>query len=189
MAVQLIRPNVSDLVIRTFDRALHPELFEHHRGLTVASSQMKLEIRLCASGHVLLLRTVAGSLTEVLVDHRTSLPQRRRIVDYRLRGCRTESVELDAGLQYDMSCQVETLHLDIFLRMNEELEQDCRCADLSARLPPVNRFLPGPLSVIRTEIGRGSLLVYAFHTFPEHSAIVKTQSLFQLADHTAENSP
>lgn len=187
MAVQLIRPNVSDLVLRTFDRALHPELFEFHRGLTLSSSQMKLDIQLCASGHVLLLHSVAGSLTEVLIDHRASLPHRRRIVDYRLRGCRTESTELDAGLRYDMSCQVENLHLDIFLRMNEELEQDCRCADLYARLPSVNRFLPGPLSVIRTEIGRGNMLVYAFHTFPEHSAIVKTQSLFQLADDSEEN--
>jgi hypothetical protein len=78
-----------------------------------------------------------------------------------------------------MSCQLERLHLDVFLRMNEELEQDLCRADLSSRLPAVNRLLPGPLSLIRAEKGRGSFLVYAFHTFPEHGAIVKTQSLFE----------
>ena len=187
MAVQLVRPDVSDLVLRTYDRALHPELFDHHSRLTQSISQMKLDIRLCASGHVLLLQTGFESVTEVLVDHRATLPQRRRIVDYRLRGCRTESAKFDTGLRYDMSCQVEKLHVDIFLRMNEELEQDCRRADLYARLPAVNRFLPGPLSVIRTEVGRGSMLVYTFHTFPEHSAIVKTQTLFELLDRAAEN--
>ncbi len=178
MTVGLIRPDVSDLVLRTYGRALHPELFEHHCGLILSNSRMKLDVRLNASGHVLMLQMGANSMTEVIVDHHASLPQ-RRIVDYRLRGCRTESAELPTGLRYDMSCQVERLHLDIFLRMDEELDQDRRRADLSARLPAVNRFLPGPLSLIRAEVGRESILVYAFHTFPEHCAIVKTQSLFE----------
>ena len=181
MAVSLVRPDVSDLVLRTYGRALHPELFENHCRLALTNSRMKLDVRLNASGHVLTLRMDSDSITEVIVDHHEKLPE-RRIVDYRLRGCRTESAELATGLRYDMSCQVERLHLDIFLRMDEELEQDCRCADLSSRLPAVNRFLPGPLSVIRTEVDRESILVYAFHTFPEHCAIVKTQSLFERTD-------
>ena len=182
MAVQMVRPDVSDLVLRTYGRALHPELFERHCGLTLTNSNMRLEVKLNASGHVLALQMGAESVTEVLVDHHELLPQRNRIVDYRLRGCRTESAEFGAGLKYDMSCQLERLHLDIFLRMNEELEHDCHRADLSVRLPTVNRFLPGPLSLIRTEVSRESILVYAFHTFPEHSAIVKTQSLFERSE-------
>lgn len=187
MAVQLVRPDLSNLVLRTFGRALHPELFEHQCELKLANSQMKLNIRLNESGHVLMVNIGADSMTEVIVDHQVSLPQRYRIVDYRLRGCRNESAELDMGMRYDMSCQVERLNMDIFLRINEELEQDCRCADLSARLPAINRFLPGPLSVIRTEVCRDSFLVYAFHTFPEHGAIVKTQSLFERFDRLTDH--
>jgi hypothetical protein len=41
--------------------------------------------------------------------------------------------------------------------------------------------------VIRTEVSRESILVYAFHTFPEHCAIVKTQSLFELSDRLEAN--
>ncbi len=179
MSVQMVRPDVSDLVLRTYGRALHPELFEHHCGLILQNSKMRLDVRLNASGHVLMLQMDSDSMTEVIVDYRESLPKHRRIVDYRLRGCRTEFAEFETGLRYDMSCQLERLHLDIFLRMNEELEHDCQRADLSARLPAANRFLPGPLSLIRTEVGRDSILIYAFHTFPEHCAIVKTQSLFE----------
>jgi hypothetical protein len=179
MTVHLTRPNVSELVLRTYGRALHPELFERHCSMTLTNSHMRLDVRLNASGHVLALQTSSNAMTEVLMDHRESLPTFSRIIDYRLRGCRTESAEFDSGLRYDMSCQLERLHLDIFMRMNEELEQDISRADLSARLPSTNRFLPGPLSLIRTEVSRNSILVYAFHTFPEHSAIVKTQSLFE----------
>lgn len=179
MTTQLVRPDVSDLVLRTYGRVLHPELFERHCGMTLTNSSMRLEVRLNASGHVLVLQAGADVVTELLVDHHESLPERSRIVDYRLRGCRTESAEFGTGLRYDMSCQLERLHLDIFLRMDEELEHDCQRAELSIRLPAINRLLPGPLSLIRTEVTRKSILVYAFHTFPEHSAIVKTQSLFE----------
>jgi hypothetical protein len=180
MTVQTVRPDVSDLVLRTFGRALHPELFERQSGLILTNaSKMRLDIRLNASGHVLALSTGTNAVTEIIMDHREALPTFSRIIDYRLRGCRTESAEFDSGLRYDMSCQLERLHLDIFLRMNEELEQDLNRADLSARFPSSNRLLPGPLSLIRTEVTRNSFLVYAFHTFPEHSAIVKTQSLFE----------
>jgi len=179
MAAQLIRPDVSNLVLRTFGRALHPELFEHHCGMTITNTHMRLDVRLNSSGHVLVLQMGSLSLTEVIIDHREVLPKRSRLVDYRLRGCRTESAQFETGLRYDVSCQLERLHLDIFMRMNEELEQDCLRADLYTRLPAVNRFLPGPLSLVRTELGRDSILIYAFHTFPEHSAIVKTQTLFE----------
>ena len=179
MAVELVRPDVSDLVLRTYGRALHPELFEYHCGMVLTNSGLKLDARLNASGHVLLLKMGDDSMTEIIADRHAMLPERQRIVDYRLRGCRNESAELNTGLRYDMSCQVERLHLDIFLRMDDELERDCPRADLSTRLPASNRFLPGPLSLIRAEVGRESILVYAFHTFPEHCAIVKTQSLFE----------
>lgn len=180
MAVQLVRPDVSDLVLRAYGRALHPELFEHHCGLTLANSEMLLDVRLNACGHVLILKRGSESITEVIADQHEPLPERSRIVNCRIRGSRTESAEFQSGLRYDLSCQLERLHIDIFLRMNEELEQDCRRVDLFTRLPAVNRLLPGPLSLIRTEVGRNSFLVYSFHTFPEHCAIVKTQSLFEL---------
>ncbi|HEY0981924.1 DUF2617 family protein [Schlesneria sp.] len=186
MSAQVIRPDVSDLTLRTFCRALHPELFERGTSLTLSNSVMQLDVRLNASGHVLALQTASHSLTEVIVDHREVVPTFSRIIDYRLRGCKTESVQFETGLRYDVSCQLERLHLDIFLRMNEELEQDLNRADLSIRLPAANRILPGPLSLIRMEVARDSILVYAFHTFPEHSAIVKTQSLFVQNDLPAD---
>lgn len=179
MAVDLVRPDVSDLVLRTYGRALHPELFENHCRLVQTNSGIKLDAKLGPSGHALLLTIGDGTITEVIAHRQAMLPERERITDCRLRGSRNEFAELNWGLRYDMSFQVERLHMDIFLRIDEELEQDVPRADLSTRLPAANRFLPGPLSLIRAEVGRDSILVYTFHTFPEHSTVVKTQSLFE----------
>ena len=74
MSVQMIRPDVSELVLRTYSRALHPELFEHHCCLTITNANARLDIRLNASGHVLMLHMGSSSLTEVIVDHREQLP-------------------------------------------------------------------------------------------------------------------
>ena len=46
--------------------------------------------------------------------------------------------------------------------------------------PTVGRFDPAPLSLFTTDSWPDSLLVNAFHTFPENGAVVKTQSLFEL---------
>ena len=68
----------------------------------------------------------------------------------------------------------------MFLNYHEELIVDCGRADLSHRFPSANRLAPGPISLIRTEADARSLLVHAFHTFPDCCAVVKTQSLFEL---------
>jgi hypothetical protein len=67
----------------------------------------------------------------------------------------------------------------VFLNLHEELSIDCGRADLAYRFPPANRLAPEALSLIRTEVCPRSLLIHAFHTFPESAAVVKTQSLFE----------
>ena len=180
MTVQQIRPDVSDLVLRTYGRVLHPEMVKSQLGMTLTNDHLRLDIRLHASGHFLLLRANSQSMTELIIDHHEPLPEHNRLLDYRLRGCRTESADFPSGLRYDVSCQLERLNIDIFLRMHEELELDSARADLSARLPARNRLLPGAISLVRTEVCRDSILIHAFHTYPEHCAIVKTQSLFEV---------
>jgi len=79
-----------------------------------------------------------------------------------------------------MSFQVERLHPDIFQKLHEELLADCAQTALAHSFPTGNRLAPGALSLIRTEVTSDSLLVHAFHTFPDNDAVVKTQSLFEI---------
>ena len=181
MSVRVARPDVSDLVLCAHDRPLHPELFVHHCAIVLRSPDMILDARLCAAGHVLILRVGSETLTEVISDRHEPLPHRGRLFEHRLRGCHTETIELDSDIRYSVSCSLERLSPTAYLRHHEELVGDCSQASLSAMFASSNRFSPGPVSLLRTEVARGSILVYAFHTFPEHLAVVKTQSLFELA--------
>ena len=180
MSVQVARPDVSNLVLCAHNRPLHPELFIHHRAATLRNSQMSLDARLCASGHLLILKVGAQTLTEVIADRQLPLPRGGRLFEFHLRGCRTETFELDCGVRYSVSCSVELLSPATFLRCHEELLADCSRACVAALFGGANRFSPGPLSLLLSETDHDSLLIHAYHTFPEHLAVVKTQSLFEL---------
>jgi uncharacterized protein DUF2617 len=180
MTVRVARPDVSDLVLCAYDQPLHPDLIVHHRAITLRNSMMSLDARLCAAGHAMILRVGAETLTEVLSDRHEPLPRRRRLFAHRLRGCHTETIELEFGVRYSVGCSVERLSAAAYLRHHQEFVGDCSRASLSAMFASSNRFSPGPVSLLRTEVTSDSILVHAFHTFPDHLAVVKTQSLFEL---------
>jgi hypothetical protein len=180
MFIRVSRPDVSDLVLCAHNRPLHPELFVHHSAIVLQGPNMTLDARLCTNGHVLILRVGRETLTEVISDRHEPLPRRSRLFEQPLRGCRHEMHELNSGLRYSVSCSLERLSPATYSRHHEELAGDCLKACLSAKFASSNRFSPGPVSLLRTEITRDSILVHAFHTFPDHLAVVKTQSLFEL---------
>jgi hypothetical protein len=75
---------------------------------------------------------------------------------------------------------MERLEPIVFLNFHEELSADCKRAAVHYRFPTENRLSPEPLSLLRTDSGPRSLLIHAFHTFPESCSVLKTQSLFEL---------
>ena len=180
MTMHAVRPDVSDLVLCAFERPLHPELFVHWRSMALSNGAMVLDARLHSAGHVLVVRVGSWAMTAVLSDRREPLPRHSRLFQHRLRGCHDAMAELSSGLRYSVSASIEQLTHATFLRHNEELIGDCFAANLSVCFESENRFSPGAVSLLRIEATRDSLLVHAFHTFPEHLAVVKTQSLFEL---------
>ncbi len=180
MPLSVARPDAADLVLQTFGRALHPDLLCHHKSAQLIVPGMTLDVRLIAAGHAFLLRTEAQTLTEVISDRHDIFPLRGRLFQQKLKGCRNETVEFESGLRYHVSCTLERLSMAVFLRQHEELVEDGTKASLFTEFPGVNRFSPGPLSLVRTEACRHSVVVHAYHTFPEQLAIVKTQSLIEL---------
>jgi hypothetical protein len=180
MLTPTCHPAVSDMLLSGFTRRLHPELCLCLRSASLKNSKMVLEARLCSAGHVLVLSHGAESLTEVFSDRREPLPTQHRLFEYRPHGCATKALDFKRALHYSISSSLEILSPTTFLRLHEELVQDCRHPSLSIHFSSTNRFSPGALSLIQTEVSRDSILVYTFHTFPNQLAVVKTQSLFEL---------
>jgi len=180
MNVRFARPSISNLIFCLYGRSVHPELFSIYAETSVQQDRYHAQIRICEAGHTVEFRDGQNVVTEVTTVRDQPLPQQKRIVERKLRGQREESSEFSGGLRYQVSYQLEQLDPEVFLNFNEELLLDCAQAEVSHRFPAGNRLDPGPLSLIRVDACTRSLLIHAYHTFPENCAVVKTQSLFEL---------
>ena len=179
MSVRIARPDISQLMFYVYSRALHPELFSVQAERRIDAGDYQAVVQICDTGHVVTFRQTDQPLLEIMTADQQPLPQHRRLVDRRIQGCRNAACRLGGGVEYQVSYQLEQLDPAVFQRVHEELAEDCRSADLSHVFPAVHRFSSNPLSLLRLAIDRRSLLVHAFHTFPESYAVVKTQSLIE----------
>ncbi len=179
MPVQFARPDIADLVLCAFERRLHPELFSSRVEKVLSLAGLKVILRLCAAGHWIELTYRDRFLTEAISERQIPLPSVKRVCEHRIKGGKTQTHTLASGARYTSSCQLERLEPAVFLQAHEELQLDCRTAELCLALPGTNRWSPGPISLIRTELERDSVLIHAFHTFPEFCAVIKTQTLVE----------
>jgi len=180
MNVSFVRPAVSELMFHLFERSLHPELFDIRKHDQIRQPDYSADIRICDSGHLVTFQIGDSIVSEVVASLGQPLPDRNERFHRRLKGSRDESIKCGDKITYHMSYQVEKLSPEVFLNMHEELQHDCQRAPISHCFSSPNRLSPAALSFMQTDVWPHSLLIHAFHTFPEDCAIVKTQSLFEL---------
>lgn len=179
MGLSCTRPKLSDLLFLVYSRPLHPELFDVFREQQVQRDEYQAIVQITDSCHLVAWRHAQVCLTEVLATPCNPLPQRRKLLSCKLRGERTETVQCADGVVYQTSFTVERLERSVFVRINDELENDASARGLFHNFQPHHRLAPSPLSYIAIEARLQSLLVQAFHTFPEECAVLKIQSLFE----------
>lgn len=179
MSVSFARPDVSNLLFYVYSRALHPELFSVQAERKITGPNYEVVVQICEAGHVLNFRQDGQTLIEIMTAEHQLFPQHKRLLDRKIQGCRNAACQLGPGLEYQVSFQLERLEPEIFHHAHEELTMDCRTAQLAHAFPTAHRFSPNPLSLLRVDADRRSLLVHAFHTFPDSCAVVKTQSLLE----------
>jgi hypothetical protein len=174
------RPKVAELSFQLFGRSLHPELFVVHKSRTVERGGYTAKIDITSAGHVVTWRYQGITLTEVACSAQHPLPQKRRLMAYRLKGERNDRVECRGGVMYQVSFQLEPVSPEVFWMFQDELARDAQVQGLLHRFDASGRMNLGAMSYINVETRNRSLLVQAFHTFPDDCAIVKSQSLVQL---------
>ncbi|MCA9062241.1 MAG: DUF2617 family protein [Planctomycetaceae bacterium] len=179
MAIGYARPDVADMVLRVFDRSVHPELFDSLRVIRIAVGPHWATLRLNTHGHVLEFRTDESVVTEVATSRHSPLPLQMKMIDRRLIGYRTHMID-SSGVRYHCSYQLEAVPPDIYLQLHREMELDARSATLSAILPGSSPCSPDCISMLRADVLREGLVVHAFHTFPDNGAVLRTQTLFEL---------
>ncbi len=179
MNVPLLRPRVADLVFQLYSRPLHPELFDILAENKLNQHDYQVTVQITRTGHVLAFANAKVFLTEVATSSDVLLPQRRRLLNYRLRGEHNGNLACVPGLQYQTSFQVETLSPEIFRHVHDEIITDGTRRGLLHNFQPNHRLSVAPLGYVALEAKATCLFLSTFHTFPDENTVVKTQSLIE----------
>ena len=179
MGVYFLRPRVSDLVFHLYGRPLHPELFDILAQRKIQREDYELTVRITRTGHLVSWDNRDVHLTEVATAADQPLPEKRRLLSYRLRHEHSDTLACAHGVNYQMSFQVEVLPPEIFLHVHDEILADGNKRGLLHNFQPHHRLALAPLGFVSVEARAGCLFLSAFHTFPEEHTVVKTQSLIE----------
>jgi hypothetical protein len=180
ITVLSVRPKVAELAFQLYARSLHPELFQVHQSQTVERGGYFAKIDITSAGHVVTWRYGSLTLTEVAASAQHPLPRRRLLLSRRLRGEHADRVECRGNITYQVNFQLEPVSREIFWTFQQELARDAQRRGLLHIFNASGRMALGALSYVNVETRSRSMLVQAFHTFPEDYAIVKSQSLIEI---------
>ena len=175
-----VRPKVAQLIFQLYGRNLHPELFQVFMGQDVDRNEYSAKIQRTSAGHLVTWRHEGVTLSEVATSAQHPLPQRRLLLSHPLKGECSDEVECRGGVVYQTTFQLEQVPADVFWTFQQELMADSQKKGLLYTFNSSGRMAMGALSYIHVETRARSMLVQAFHTFPDDHAIVKSQSLFKL---------
>jgi hypothetical protein len=179
MGVDIVRPRVGDLVFQLYGRPLHPELFDILAYRKLQRGDYELTLRITRTGHVITWENADVLLTEVAAAADQELPEKRRLLSYRLRGEHGGMLSCAHGIKYQTTFQVETLAPEIFLQVHEEILLDGEKRGMLHNFQPSPRLTVSPLGFIAVESRFNCLFLSTFHTFPEEYTVVKSQSLIE----------
>jgi hypothetical protein len=175
-----VRPKIAELMFQVYGRPLHPELFEIFSTRCVSRGEYEATIHITSAGHVVAWRYRGLTLTEVACSASHPLPQKRRLLHYRLKGGRSDELECRGGVRYEMNFQLEPVRPEVFWTFQQELAIDGIRQGMLHRFDSSGRIALGAVSYVNVEARNRSLRIQAFHTFPDDYAIVKSQSLFAI---------
>jgi hypothetical protein len=110
---------------------------------------------------------------------RASAPRNAPAIELSTSRRAHRTIPCHPGINYQASFQVETLPLEIFLHVHDEILADGGKRGLLHNFQPNHRLAVAPLGYIEVEARPDCLFLSTFHTFPEENTVVKSQSLIE----------
>ena len=175
-----VRPKVAELVFQLYGRSLHPELFDIHQSRTIKRAGYEATVQITSAGHLVTWQYQGIILTEVATAAHHPLPQRRRLMSYRLKGDHSDRLQCHGGVKYEMSFSLEPAQKDKFLAYQKELTLQATRKGMLQQFDASGRLETGAMSYINVDSRDKTFRVQAFHTFPDDCAVLKIQSAYQL---------
>lgn len=175
-----VRPKVAELVFQLYGRSLHPELFDIYQSREIQRGGYRANVQITSAGHVVTWQYGGLTLTEVAAAAHHPLPQRRRLMSHRLRGERSDRLECQGGVIYEVHFALEPTDQARFDVYQKELTLHATRQGMFQRFDASGRLGVGAVSYVNVESRDKVLKIQAFHTFPDDCAVLKIQSTFRL---------
>jgi hypothetical protein len=170
----------ADLHLFVFDRALHPELFQHFADYRVEQGRYVAEIWIIGLSHAITVTSGQRSLTELLARESDVLPTRGVLSRFRLKGERDHERKTPDGWGYLVSTQVEIMDEALYKSVHHDL---LRHTEKRGWFQPYECWAEGdltPFTYIDYEARDREFHVHAFHAYPQDRTLIKTQSIIEL---------
>lgn len=175
------RPHIEEVAFEIYDRAIHPEFFDiiNRREFAIHAYQMRVIAALTCDGHVIEYRHPRFRVVEVLgstADERPVSGLNRKV---KIRHHHQFDNPISDQALCRFGLQKEVLEIAVFERMQEEIAADARKSKLKALFPSNNGLELSGVSYLTVNTLPGAIAVQTFHTFPEDTGILKTQTLIE----------
>jgi len=179
MPITPARPDLADLSLRVFDRALHPELYPQTTTARFKSGEFSCVLSLGKAGHVILISLEGESACETLLDKSIALPQRGQQLAASVTSKHEADLTLAGVLRWDTQVEFETFDREGYVTAHERWEADARRAFISQEFSNGHRLLPPALSGLSLDLSGDFILIQAWHTFPDNLAVCRVHSRYE----------
>jgi len=171
-----------------YRRAVHPEFFGIEARRKLQHGDYEFEGWIFKGGHCIRFQYGAISFCEVVVDNPTSLPDRGLAGTLPCAGEHDHDEKITEEINYMTSIQSESLSDHLYLGTYKEMLQHGRDSDslMVAWSEPNGKQ---NLSLIDLQRFRNELHVQSFHLRAASGLVLRTQSMVQLPEASAKETP
>lgn len=177
-----VRPKIAELSLSVFGRTIHPELYRTQKVYEVVRSNYCAKLEITGSGHVFHFRSELVNLTEVTASSHQPLPSNRLLTTSPFTVGYQELSEVRGKIGYHSEFQIEKITPEMFWTFQQELSRTTPQNGVIHEFDSSGRMPIGGISYVHTVARDKTLLVQAFHTFPDDQAIVKTRTEFRIRE-------
>ncbi len=175
-------PSASQFRLHLFARSVHPELFDPHDSIHFSNPSCNGVASLGPYHHIITLHTGEHTLTETVAHTGMLLPKHREILSERFGRETTFTRTTVGGISYLTNTQRERVSETIYRQIHRDLREMTQRRGLYIQPPGFRRALSAPFAALRIALDAGALHVTTFHGLGEHTALLKTQSIFDLTE-------
>lgn len=166
-----------------FAKPVHPELLTVCASRFIEREQYRLWMNITTDGHLLTFQHEDLLFCEVAAAASHPLPNERKVISHLIEGTVNNGPQvLSEVVGYQSTVSLEAVDPKIFVTIQRQLDKRVETDGLVHRFESNGRLSFGAISYMHARSFINHIRVRAFHTFPETSAVLKTDTVFRVPE-------